>query len=72
MKPKRYFRILFALFMTAGSLLLLQGARRVSAENIAVSGTECATCTSQELGRSNTEFIFFESVTKYLIISLVK
>lgn len=72
MKPKPYFRIIFAVLVLGGSLLFLQGARKVAAENINRAKSICKSCNMQDNGSSITEFIFFESVTKYLVVSLVR
>lgn len=72
MKPKPYSRIIFTLLVVVGSLLFLQGARKVAAENFEAPGKICNACTNPGIGESNTEFIFFELVTKYLIVSLIR
>ena len=72
MNSKPVFRIIFAVIVAIGSLFFLYGARNISIENAAMKSNICETEADKTFARSNTEFIFFESVTKYLVISLVK
>ena len=72
MKPNPIFRIIFAFLVVAGSILFLFGARKSSITNNLNQTNICETETTQPFQQSITEFIFFESVTKYLVISLIK
>ncbi len=72
MKPKPLFRIVFIVLAVLGSILILQGARSVSAENTGLQSCLRDDCSNQAFEQTNTEYIFFESVTKFLVISLVR
>ena len=72
MKPKPIFRIIFAFLVVAGSILFLFGAREISIANNLKQTNICETEPDPPFEQSITEFIFFESVTKYLVISLIK
>ncbi len=77
MKPEPIFRTIFAFLVVAGSILFLFGAREISIANNSIANNLkqtniCETEPDPPFEQSITEFIFFESVTKYLVISLIK
>lgn len=53
-------------------MFLLYGARQNSTLTQQKETNICETELGQPFQHSNTEFIFFEAVTKFLVISLIK
>jgi hypothetical protein len=72
MKPKPIIRIIFAFLVAAGSMFLLYGARQNSTLTQQKETNICESELGQPFQHSSTEFIFFEAVTKFLVISLIK
>ena len=70
MKSIQQLRIIFVMIVAIGSIALLFVAAKVSAENIAVSNPQCVDCSSMKIEPTSTEFIFFETVTRYLVIAI--
>jgi hypothetical protein len=72
MKPKPIFRAMFAVLVVVGSLFVLRGAFKVSAENLQHAKTSAAKGDSKKSNSSNNEFIFLESVSKFFAIALIR
>ncbi len=70
MKKNAPVRALFLVMMSCGGFLFILAVKKVSAENNSIIEKSSKEKVSTPFAISSTEFIFFESVTKYFIYSL--